>query len=57
MKSVGKHSCWSAFLFLDKMHCANGANGVASFGVSVLSELGVFGVMAFHESSQLSSAH
>ena len=54
MKSVGKYSCWSAFLFLDKMHCAN---GVASFGVSVLPELGVFGVMAFHESSQLSSAH
>ena len=40
MKSVGKHSSWSTFLFLDKLHCAN---GVASLGVSIFPELGVSG--------------
>ena len=33
MESSGKHSFWSALLFLYMLHCAN---GVASFGVSVL---------------------
>lgn len=52
MKSAVIHSSWSAFLFLDKLPSVN---GTASFGVSALPWLGVSGVIALHERSQISS--